>query len=172
MTRMYGHKWTSSFGTDIDPGNVWSTVLRGLTKDDISNGFNKLVERTMEWPPSAPEFLNMCLSDNYMTLAMATAEFNNCMSRGVGNIDWSKEHPAMYWCYQQIGYWECRNATKREIEARFRELWPEALIIYRKGEMQAREEFCIEKQPEETEKPCSPEVSAEHLKSLKGIFNI
>jgi hypothetical protein len=60
MTEMYGHKWTSQFGDEIDPNNVWAASLKGVTKDQVKHGLNCLVLQGAEWPPSAPEFRKLC----------------------------------------------------------------------------------------------------------------
>ena len=61
MTEMYGTRWTASVGDCPDQDHAWSTVLGGLNGREIANGLNVLVERGLEWPPSAPEFRRMCL---------------------------------------------------------------------------------------------------------------
>lgn len=61
MGKMYGPKWESSFGTDPDPGNIWAACLCGLEASHIAIGFAALRDRGIEWPPSAPEFRNLCL---------------------------------------------------------------------------------------------------------------
>lgn len=60
MTRLFGHKWTSQFGDQIDPGNVWAASLKGLSKEQVKHGLNCLVLQGAEWPPSAPEFRKLC----------------------------------------------------------------------------------------------------------------
>lgn len=64
MARMYGHKWSSAFGDEIDPGNVWATVLDGCDIQKIRHGFRKCMELGLEWPPSAPEFRKLCLDQS------------------------------------------------------------------------------------------------------------
>lgn len=61
MTEMYGTRWTGSVGDCPDQDHAWSTVLAGLSGREIANGLNVLVERGLEWPPSAPEFRRICL---------------------------------------------------------------------------------------------------------------
>ncbi len=63
MARLYGHKWTSSYGAQIDPGNIWAASLKGLTQEQIRAGFAFLVQQGYEWPPSAPEFRKLCDDD-------------------------------------------------------------------------------------------------------------
>lgn len=63
MTEMYGHRWTSSFGDNPNPDSAWSTVLQGLTGQQLANGLNVLVHKGEEydWPPPANVFRSLCL---------------------------------------------------------------------------------------------------------------
>jgi len=61
MGSMFGHKWVSSFGRDVDPDRVWASCLKGISKDQIKFGLNQCALAGREWPPSAPEFRLMCL---------------------------------------------------------------------------------------------------------------
>ena len=58
MAEVYGHKWVSQYGECSDSdGNLTSAeMLMRL----ISRGFSKIVESGDEWPPSLPQFLEMC----------------------------------------------------------------------------------------------------------------
>jgi len=60
MTEMYGHRWTSAFGDEIDPHNVWGAALRGLDETQIRHGLGQCVATGLDWPPSAPEFRSLC----------------------------------------------------------------------------------------------------------------
>lgn len=60
---MFGHKWVSSFGEDIDPDKVWLATLGGVSDEQVKAGLKRLADSGAEWPPSAPEFRNMCLND-------------------------------------------------------------------------------------------------------------
>lgn len=166
---MYGHRWVSSFGDEIDPGHIWAAVLRGLTKDDVSRGFNKIVELRLEWPPSAPEFLKMCDSNDYVSQASALSSFLKVVSNGVDRTDWSKVHPAIYWCYREIGSWDCRNMTAIKLEARFKELWPDAMSKYNNRELQVKESAMIEKSNDEVQQ-LTPEQEDEKIAKLKELF--
>lgn len=64
MTHLYGHKWTSSHGDQVDPGNVWAACLRGVSTEQVRRGLNQCVVRGLEWPPSAPEFRKLCTGED------------------------------------------------------------------------------------------------------------
>lgn len=63
MGSMYGHKWVSSFGAQVDPDRVWAATLKNVTPEQVKEGLQRLAKRGDEWPPSAPEFRKLCLDD-------------------------------------------------------------------------------------------------------------
>jgi len=67
MTQLWGHRHQSAWGQSVDAnGNLTDTAelwLQGLgrfTLSEIGNGVNKMVEKGQEWPPTLPEFMQMC----------------------------------------------------------------------------------------------------------------
>lgn len=81
MTSLYGHKWTSSYGTEIDPDRVWEAALNGITDEQIKFGLRACVDKSLEWPPSAPEFRNLCVDSenrewrNFEARALETQKY-------------------------------------------------------------------------------------------------
>ncbi len=63
MGSMYGHKWVSSYGEEVDPDKVWAACLRGISPEQIKFGLNQCAVLGLEWPPSAPEFRALCCDD-------------------------------------------------------------------------------------------------------------
>ena len=61
MGRLYGHRWSSAYGEEVDPGNVWAAVLHGITEQQVRYGLRQCVEQGLDWPPTAPEFRQLCL---------------------------------------------------------------------------------------------------------------
>ena len=55
---MYGHKFTSAYG-DV-PSETWSRALAGATGSDIAQGIKACFQRQDTWPPTLPEFVEMC----------------------------------------------------------------------------------------------------------------
>ena len=58
---MYHHKWTSSAGDEADVDGIWAAVLIDVPWVKIKHGFDQLVVKGFKWPPSAPEFRDLCL---------------------------------------------------------------------------------------------------------------
>lgn len=61
MGSLYGHRWTSAYGAEVDPDHVWAATLTGITEQQIRYGLRQCVEQGFDWPPSAPEFRQLCL---------------------------------------------------------------------------------------------------------------
>lgn len=66
MAFMYGHRWTSNYGTEDD--GTWRKGLAGLTPAQIGTGLVKCLERRPaaaeeDWPPTLNEFRAMCLPE-------------------------------------------------------------------------------------------------------------
>lgn len=60
MSSLYGHKWVSSYGAEVDPDRVWGATLSGLSEPQVRQGMRQCVDQALEWPPSAPEFRRLC----------------------------------------------------------------------------------------------------------------
>ena len=63
---MYGHRWTSNYGSEDD--GTWRKGLAGLTPAQIGAGLVKCLERRPtsgeeDWPPTLNEFRDMCLPE-------------------------------------------------------------------------------------------------------------
>jgi hypothetical protein len=58
MIEMYGHKFTSTYG-DV-PNETWAQALGNFTGAEIATGLKACFQREDNWPPSLPEFLQMC----------------------------------------------------------------------------------------------------------------
>ena len=59
MSKMYGHKFTSTYGT-LDDG-TWCRGLSDLAPAQLGVGLSRCVTRKDPWPPNLPEFRGMCL---------------------------------------------------------------------------------------------------------------
>jgi len=78
MLSIYGHKWSSHLGVAddgtgalTDAAKTWQKGLAGITVEQIKHGFDVLIFKNHDWPPSLPEFRELCLSksvDNAPTL--------------------------------------------------------------------------------------------------------
>ena len=60
LAEIYGHRWVSQYGDSHGAMDTWQRGLRDLTRDEISAGLRALLTRDDAWPPSLPEFLQLC----------------------------------------------------------------------------------------------------------------
>jgi len=58
MASLYGHKWTSAYGSS--PDDLWTSALTMLGSEQIRMGLEACVLSGDAWPPSLPEFVAMC----------------------------------------------------------------------------------------------------------------
>ncbi len=59
MVRIYGHRWSSSYG-ECDDG-TWFKGLYDVSPEQIGVGLEKCRTSGDEWPPTLPIFLDRCL---------------------------------------------------------------------------------------------------------------
>lgn len=67
MTSIYGHRWVSSYGLPVDESGAltetaetWRRGLAGLARPALARGFTTLLANGQEWPPTLPEFRDLC----------------------------------------------------------------------------------------------------------------
>lgn len=85
----------------IDPERVkaaWREDLSGLTQEQIARGLEAC--RTKDWPPSAPEFRNMCLGKIDYERAYTEASQQWYLRQSCADV-WSD--PAIFWAAAAIG---------------------------------------------------------------------
>jgi hypothetical protein len=65
MASIYLHKWSSAcgetFGESGPVGQTWQAGLAGVTAAQIGDGLRGCLKRTDPWPPTLPEFLQLCV---------------------------------------------------------------------------------------------------------------
>lgn len=94
MTRIYGHRWTSSFGK-ADNG-IWLAGLQKLSTGQLLRGVHACLARSDPWPPTLPEFRFLCLAipDSEAIVSRALAgdrhELAERLRRTVDS--WTRDH--------------------------------------------------------------------------------
>ena len=58
MLEMYGHQWASQQGDE--PNDTWARGLCDLSEGQFGMGLSALLARGSVWPPSLPEFRQLC----------------------------------------------------------------------------------------------------------------
>ncbi len=107
MNAMFGHKWVSAYGADIDPTGIWLQCLEELQPAHIQYGIAVLKNSGLSWPPSAPEFRSMCLpTGQRLGLPSEFDAYNQLLEiiNVGGQIDWFRiaVHPAVYYTYANL----------------------------------------------------------------------
>lgn len=134
MSAMFGHRWTSSFGEKTDPDGVWMRCLQELTPHDIGNGLNAVALSGMDWPPTAPQFREMCVNHALINLPSADeAYFELCHFMRSGSRNYQLLSPATYWAWRTLDHWNFRHMNADKAEKTFRAAYKLALDHARKG---------------------------------------
>ena len=58
MEEIYGKAWTKQFGNE--PSQIWRKKLYQLGVEKITIGIDELIDNNHKFPPSLPEFTNVC----------------------------------------------------------------------------------------------------------------
>ncbi|MEE9118192.1 MAG: hypothetical protein V3U02_06330, partial [Calditrichia bacterium] len=85
MTQIYGHKWLSSYGED-DADNTWLTGLEDLPVEMVREGLERCLSRPDTWPPTLPEFRQLCIGVPDMMVVVnkaITGKANDDVSREI-----------------------------------------------------------------------------------------
>lgn len=116
MEAYYGAKFANAWaGTDRKSmKRVWAMELAGLTGEELRVGVMAL--KTLEWPPTLPEFMRVCRPPlNYdAALYEATQQLR---LRAEGKDEWS--NPAFYWAAIKIGDFDMLNLSHAILIKRF-----------------------------------------------------
>lgn len=121
MSAMFGHRWTASFGEKTDPDQVWFRCLQDLTGKDIANGLSAVALSGMEWPPTAPQFRDMCIHHNVSNLLDADQAYAELVRfvRG-GGRSYELLSPETYFTYRNMDVWNWRTLSAEKAEKVFK----------------------------------------------------
>ena len=163
MTRIYGHRWTSSFG-ETDDG-TWAKGLRGLSGEQIALGLSRCVVSGEAWPPTLPEFRALCTpTAEDLGLPPRDAAYREAAMADRDHL-WS--HPAVYAAAQAVGLFEMRTLP----ESKSRPLFERAYEIVTRRAL-AGEQFDapLPKALEKISTPARPEVAAAALIAMRALL--
>lgn len=113
MAEIYGHKWTSAFGT-TDKHNTWLTGLSGVTPSLLAVGLRACISRTDSWPPSLPEFRALCLNVPDDDTAIQQAIHGGGGSLGAA-------------IRRRIGSWDISHGTHDQLKVKARSVFHQAM---------------------------------------------
>lgn len=119
MTQIYGHRWLSSYGEEVDRGNVWRAVLKNISELQMKSGLNELINSNFDWPPSAIEFRKLCLKSRERELGVLSAheafveltKWVNSASRDITAFT-----PFLFNVYKRVGSFNLLNRSSSELK--------------------------------------------------------
>lgn len=101
MARIYGHKWVSNYGARDD--GTWFSAIQKFPEESVMRGLEKCLLRPDPWPPSLPEFCQMCLDIpdvGTVVNKLLNQDYSDSMSLAIK---------------KKIGSWNLQNQTTKEI---------------------------------------------------------
>jgi nucleotide-binding universal stress UspA family protein len=150
MAGLYGHKWVSSYGTsDIkldDAGNarpdsgIWGKALAGISGQQIAYGMKLCTQRTGEqaaWPPSAPEFRDMCLaSQSTLGIPDVAAAWREAVEASSDVINWKFSHPIVQEAAKLTDWYSIRHGIPKAetVQNRFNKRYADLAAKLQRGE--------------------------------------
>lgn len=150
MAGLYGHKWISSYGTsDIkldDDGNarpdsgIWAKALSGVSGQQIAYGMKLCTQRTGEqaaWPPSAPEFRDMCLAgQSTLGIPDVATAWREAVEASSDVINWKFSHPIVHEAARLTDWYSIRNGVPKAetVQNRFNKRYAELTAKMQRGE--------------------------------------
>ncbi len=176
MISIYGHKWTSHLGNTADDGagmlsdtaKTWRNYLAGVTQENLKTGFDNLVLRQHDWPPSLPEFRGMCLSrstDKVPGIDQVIATLVTVAGKKGSIVDRYK-HPLIFAIGQQIDMHGLRVARQQDAKRLVKAVYDD----YINSGYPGFPEHAYESQMAVTheKKTVDKELARNHLTSLKA----
>lgn len=150
MAGLYGHKWISSYGTsDVkldDDGNpradsgIWSKALSGVTGQQIAHGMKTCTTRTGEqaaWPPSAPEFRDMCLAGkSNLGIPDVSAAWREAVEASTDPTTFKFSHPIVQEAARLTDWYSIRTGTPKAetVQNRFNKRYADLVVKLQRGE--------------------------------------
>jgi len=118
MSAIYGHRWVSAYGVHVDESGqlsgaaeTWSQGLAGLSREQLQHGFDALLKARLEWPPTLPEFLDLCSAGaDVPDLAAAVRMLANAASREGSLVD-RYRHPLVLAVAREVDMHALRTAS-------------------------------------------------------------
>lgn len=147
MTEMYGHKWVSTHG-ESDSG-TWGKVLYDVNGQQIAQGMQACACRVGEnaaWPPSAPEFREMCLAAT-SSLGIPTADraWSEACEASVDPTVWKFSHPIVQEAGRKTDWYAIRHGIPKAISVqnRFNKHYADLTAKLQRGEQLVDQQYLL-----------------------------
>ena len=126
MTEVWGEQWMRERGEQ--PSTMWITELSSITTNHLRRGVSRTVSERLNWPPSLPQFLSLCLDFD------TTDAYNRMINRKPVLDD------VEYFTRQQVGYQCKRVLDDAKARALFNKVFKDKLELKRKGKLPIRDQ--------------------------------
>ena len=136
MTDLYGHKWTSVHGLE-DTSGVWGKALSGIDKFQIAAGAKACAISGEAWPPSAPEFRQMCLEGGSdLGIPEPIVAWREAVEASTDPSTWKFSHPIVSEAGRLTDWFSIRTGTPKAetIQNRFLKRYAELAAKLQRGE--------------------------------------
>lgn len=164
MAEIYGHRWSTAYGTDPDPegaAGTWAKGLAGVTGAQLAEGLKACIASSEPWPPTLPEFRAMCLavpslvSVRHELLASASTEPRSPFATLVaGKLDW----------------WQFRQSSAKDAERILREAYDDVRETIMRGGQLPDVVPAIEHAEPDKPKKATPEEGAAHAGRIANLL--
>ena len=124
FSSFYGDKFTHNYPTDELVKLWWEDWHQGLAGIDVKYFKDALNHCMMnlEWPPSLAEFRGLCEK------AAGLPSLNEAYQAAIRENFY---HPLIKQIYDQIGSWDMRHDSEKELKKKFKEFYTDELAKYR-----------------------------------------
>lgn len=148
MTEMYGHKWAGTHG-DSDASGTWGKVLSGVSGDQIAAGMQACATRTGEqaaWPPSAPEFREMCLAGrSSLGIPDVAVAWREAVEASSDPGTWKFTHPIVQEAARLTDWYSIRNGIPKAetVQNRFNKRYQDLTAKLQRGEQLVSDQMLL-----------------------------
>jgi hypothetical protein len=136
MLSIYGHKWVSHLGVAddgegelTDSAKTWKKGLAGITVEQVKHGFDVLIFKSHDWPPSLPEFRKLCLSKSVLDIPSLDQAIKMLVSipYRTGSLANRYQHPLILAISSEIDMFALRTASTLEAKRMVKPIYEKLL---------------------------------------------
>lgn len=133
MMALYGSRWSSQFGEQVDRTGQWTKTLWGVTRTQMAGALELMRTSGRAWPPTAPELRAMCLGqDQYPTPEAAYAQLHRYQT---GQITVEQLWDVVrHTIYKNMDFYKFKQLTLEKAQEVFRFAYRATIDQLTKGE--------------------------------------
>ena len=162
MTEIYGHRWASAFGDNPagSAGQTWAKGLAGISPQQLAAGIGACIASAQPWPPTLPEFRQMCLGIPSLAAVRAELQRQGSQFSAFARLVW-----------QQIDAYRFRHAPAEKADRLIAEAYAAASEhVMRGGELPAEPVAALEQAQGRKPVPATREQMLGHLAGINELL--